>query len=209
MQTLTVVARIIVRYRSNRLHRLPWTNDVVIFVTSLCALGSTVVTSTAVTSGLGKIRCLLSDSEVEQIQLRLYVTTILFILVVSISKSSVLLFLYHLAETALQRAIFIAISTLVVLWTIVVLAGMIFQCELPTPWRIWTDKCIPLVGRSIVLVPWKCLTVAQVPFWMTMNIADIALEAAIIALFTYSIWRLRESYRQKTLATLLLSLRLM
>lgn len=41
-----------------------------------------------------------------------------------------------------------------------------------------------------------------------MNIADVALEAAVIVLSAYSIWRLRESYRQKTLATLLLSLRL-
>lgn len=41
-----------------------------------------------------------------------------------------------------------------------------------------------------------------------MNIADVALEVAIVVLATYSIWRLRDSYRQKALATLLLSLRL-
>ena len=54
----------------------------------------------------------------------------------------------------------------------------------------------------------RYLTAEQIPFWMTMNIADVVLEAAVVVLSVYSIWRLRESYRQKTLATLLLSLRL-
>lgn len=116
-----------------------------IFVTFLCALGSIIVTSMAVMSGFGKKGCLLSDGEVEQIQLRLYVSTLLFILVASISKISALVFLYRLAGNALRKASVIITSILAVTWTIVVLSGMVFQCELPTPWRIWTGKCIPLV----------------------------------------------------------------
>lgn len=189
--TLAVVTRIIVRYRSGSHYRVPWTNDIVIFVTFLCALGSIIVTSMAVMSGFGKKGCLLSDGEVEQIQLRLYVSTLLFILVASISKISALVFLYRLAGNALRKASVIITSILAVTWTIVVLSGMVFQCELPTPWRIWTGKCIPLV-----------------PFWMTMNAVDTALEAAIFAHFACSIWWLRKSFRQKTLVLLLLSLRL-
>ena len=145
MQTRAVVTRIIVRYRSGSHYRVPWTNDIVIFVTFLCALGSIIVTSMAVMSGFGKKGCLLSDGEVEQIQLRLYVSTLLFILVASISKISALVFLYRLAGNALRKASVIITSILAVTWTIVVLSGMVFQCELPTPWRIWTGKCIPLV----------------------------------------------------------------
>lgn len=146
MQIIAAVARIIVRYRSKRFRRLPWTNDIVIFAATFLALGNIVVITTAVASGLGKVACLLNDGDMEQIQLRLFVTTILFILVASISKGSVLLYLHHLAETASQRISVITISTFVVLWTIVGLAGMAFQCESPAPWRIWTGKCIPLVG---------------------------------------------------------------
>jgi hypothetical protein len=106
-----------------------------------------VITSTAVDSGLGKKSCLLSDGDFEQIQLKLFVTTILFVLTISIAKSSVLLFLYHLADSTLRRASVLAVSVLVLVWTIAVLAGVVFQCELPTPWMVWTGKCIPLVSR--------------------------------------------------------------
>lgn len=146
MQIIATVTRIIVRYRSKRFRRLPWTNDIIVFATTFLALGSIVVITTAVVSGLGKVACLLNDDNLEQIQLRLFVTIILSTLVASISKGSVLLYLHHIAETALQRISVVVISVLVALWTIVVLVGMEFQCESAAPWRIWTGKCIPLVG---------------------------------------------------------------
>jgi hypothetical protein len=62
-----------------------------------------------------------------------------------------LLFLYHLVESALQRVGVIAIGVLVLLWTVAVLAVMIFQCEMQTPWDIWTGKCIPLVSFNLLV----------------------------------------------------------
>ena len=109
-----------------------------------------MIISTAVDSGLGKKECLLSDDDLEHIQLKLFVTTILFVLTISITKSSVLLFLYHLADSTLRRASVLLVSTLVLIWTIAVLAGMVFQCELPTPWLVWTGKCIPLVSLIVI-----------------------------------------------------------
>jgi hypothetical protein len=44
---------------------------------------------------------------------------------------------------------------------------------------------------------------------MIATIFDVVLETAIIALCTHRVWTLRESCRQKTLATLLLSMRFM
>ncbi|KAG9188380.1 hypothetical protein G6011_02303 [Alternaria panax] len=187
---ICAVARVIARYRSGHLRHLSSTDDVIIIAASIFALGSTVITSTAVDSGFRKKNCLLSNGDLEQIQLKLFVTTILFVLTVSLTKSSVLLFLYHLADNTVRRASVLVISILVLLWTIAVLAGMVFQCELPTPWMVWTGKCIPLI-----------------PFWMIATIFDIVLEIAVIVLCAHRVWTLRESCRQKTLATLLLSMR--
>lgn len=53
------------------------------------------------------------------------------------------------------------------------------------------------------------LTGGQIPFWMTLIIVDAALDTAIFILCTYSVWRLDESYLQRTLGTLLLSPMLM
>jgi membrane-anchored glycerophosphoryl diester phosphodiesterase (GDPDase) len=127
------------------------TDDVIIVAASIFALGSTVIISTAVDSGLGKKKCLLNEGDLEQIQLKLFVTTILFVLTTSLAKSSVLLFLYHLADNTFRRASVLAIGVLVLVWTIAVLAGTIFQCELPTPWMVWTGRCIPLVNPNVVL----------------------------------------------------------
>ena len=44
---------------------------------------------------------------------------------------------------------------------------------------------------------------------MIATITDAVLETAVITLSVHHIWTLRESYRQKALATLLLSMRFM
>jgi hypothetical protein len=44
---------------------------------------------------------------------------------------------------------------------------------------------------------------------MIATVVDLVLETAVIALSMHRVWTLRESYRQKTLATLLLSMRFM
>jgi ABC-type nitrate/sulfonate/bicarbonate transport system permease component len=49
-------------------------------------------------------------------------------------------------ESTLQRVGVVMIGVLVLLWTIAVLAAMVFQCEMPSPWDVWTGKCIPLVS---------------------------------------------------------------
>jgi hypothetical protein len=72
------------------------------------------------------------------------------VLAVGISKCSVLLFLYHLVESTLQRVGVIVIAVLVLLWTITVMAVTVFQCEMPSPWDIWSGKCIPLVSLALL-----------------------------------------------------------
>jgi hypothetical protein len=42
---------------------------------------------------------------------------------------------------------------------------------------------------------------------MIATIVDIVIETAVIALSAHCVWTLHESYRQKALATLLLSMR--
>lgn len=101
-------------------------------------------------------RCLLSDDAVEMIELMLFISTILFVVTVSITKTGALVFLYRLAETVKQRAIVIVMGTLVLLWIIGITVGMVFQCELPMPWNIWNGTCIPLVSRSTGNAPYIC-----------------------------------------------------
>lgn len=87
----------------------------------------------------------------EQVQIKVFISTILFVMVLSISKCSVLLFLHQLADNALQRAGVMVIGTVVLIWTLAVMAGIVFECEMPRPWEIWTGKCIPMVSSGYKL----------------------------------------------------------
>ena len=102
--------------------------------------------ATAVDSGLGRRACLAAPTDIEQIQIRIFVATLLSAMVISISKCSILLFLHQAANGSLQRVFTRMIGILSLLWTIVVMAGIVFQCAMPKPWEIWTGKCIPLVS---------------------------------------------------------------
>lgn len=147
-QALCTAGRVVTRCRSRHHSLLPLSDDAIVATASLCALGSTLVLSTAVDSGLGKRECLLFPTDVEQVQIKIFIATILFVMAISVSKCSILLFLYRLARDSLQKAGVVMIGALVLLWTIAVISGTVFQCEMPQPWTIWTGKCIPLVRLS-------------------------------------------------------------
>lgn len=140
------MARIIFRLRQRTPRFLSPSDDIIILTASACALGSTLLVSIAVKSGLGKRRCLLDSTKFDQIQIEIFAANILFILATSIAKCSLLLFLHRLADRKLQRACAVTISSLVLLETIAVISGTVFQCESPRPWTIWTGRCISLVS---------------------------------------------------------------
>jgi hypothetical protein len=144
------VARLISRFRSRRLRQLPLTDDAVVVGASLCGLGATILITTAVDSGLGKRQCLMSSSDIEQIQIKIFISTTLFVLALSISKCSILLFLHQVADNTLQRVGVMIIGVIVLMWTLAVMTGIIFECEMPQPWEIWTGKCIPMVFSGLL-----------------------------------------------------------
>ncbi|KAH6009766.1 hypothetical protein HBI82_135910 [Parastagonospora nodorum] len=189
---LCTVFRLICRCRSHYAPSLSIADDIVIVAASLCGLGVTIVISTAVDSGLGKTGCLLSWGQLEDIQIRIFASTILFVLVLSISKCSLLMFLHRVANNTLQRVGIMTIGVVVLIWMLGVLTGIIFECEMPRPWEIWTGKCIPMV-----------------PFWITTTAIDITIDLTLLILSTHMIWLKPLTTHQKTTATAILSLRVL
>jgi hypothetical protein len=157
-QALCTAIKIIGRCRSPRLRHIPLSQDIILVGASLCGIGSTIVISIAVDSGLGKRRCLLSPADLNEIQIKVFVSTILFVLALSISKCSMLVFLHQLADTALQKIGVTTVGVVVVIWTLAVMAGIVFECEMPRPWEIWTGKCIPMVRSHLSHMQLSSLT---------------------------------------------------
>lgn len=157
-QALSIAARLISRCCSKRFRCLPIPDDVISVAASLCGLGVIVLVFTAVDSGLGKRACLLIPANLERIQLNVFIATMLFVLALSISKCSVLLFLYRVAGNTLQRLGVIITAIIVVVWILAAMAGIVFECAMPRPWDIWGGKCIPLVSSSDPEHILTCLT---------------------------------------------------
>jgi hypothetical protein len=145
----------------------------------------------------------------EQIQIKVFTSTLLFVLALSISKCSILLFLHQAAGNAFQRLAIIVIGVLILLWTLAVMAIIILECEMPTPWQIWTSKCIPLVSTSLQKSTEPTLITRQLPFWITAIAVDIFIDIGLTSLSAQIIWTSRLESRQKALATLISSLRLL
>lgn len=87
--------------------------------------------------------------DMDQIQIKVFVSTILFVLALSVSKCSVILFLHQLADNTLQKVGVTIVGIVVLIWTLAVMTGIVFECDMPRPWEIWTGKCIPIVGEPV------------------------------------------------------------
>ncbi|KAH7086400.1 hypothetical protein FB567DRAFT_69870 [Paraphoma chrysanthemicola] len=188
---LCTAIRIKSRFRSQRLQDLPLSDDVIVVAASLCGLGATISISTAVDSGLGKKSCFLTSADLDQVQVKVFISTILVVLALSISKCSILLFLSHVAGTTLQRLGVLIIGIMVMVWTLAVMAGIIFECAMPRPWEIWTGKCIPML-----------------PFWITATAVDIVIDITLVSLSAHMVWTSQLDFHGKALAFLIFSLRL-
>lgn len=157
LKAFCTAARLVARIRKQRLSQIPLLDDAVIVAASLCGIGATVIISTAVDAGLGRRKCLLSSQDLEDIQTRVFISTVLVVFAMSISKCSILLFLHQLADNAMQRLGVMIVGIVVLIWTLAVMAGIVFECEMPKPWAIWTGKCIPLVRYSLAISGLKSL----------------------------------------------------
>jgi hypothetical protein len=207
-QALSIATRLISRCRSKRLRCLSILDDVIIVAASLCGLGVIVLVSTAVDSGLGKRACLLISANVESVQINVFIATMLFVLALSISKCSILLFLHEVAGNSMQKLGVMITGIVILMWTLAAIAGIVFECAMPRPWDIWSGKCIPLVSSSNPEHIVKCLTVAEVPFWIAVTAVDIVVDMTLVILSVRIVWaRLVNS--QKITATLVFSLRLL
>jgi hypothetical protein len=214
-QALSIATRLVSRCRSKRLRCLSILDDVIIVAASLCGLGVIVLVSTAVDSGLGKRACLLISANVESVQINVesvqinvFIATMLFVLALSISKCSILLFLHEVAGNSMQKLGVMITGIVILMWTLAAIAGIVFECAMPRPWDIWSGKCIPLVSSSNPEHIVKCLTVAEVPFWIAVTAVDIVVDMTLVILSVRIVWaRLVNS--QKITATLVFSLRLL
>ena len=79
-------------------------------------------------------------------RVKLYVSTVLFVLTTSLSKAPLFLWLKRLKLRKVYKASTIVVGCIVLICMMASTASVIFQCQLPTPWYTQRGRCISLVS---------------------------------------------------------------
>ncbi|ORY16635.1 hypothetical protein BCR34DRAFT_97286 [Clohesyomyces aquaticus] len=184
---LFIAARLTVRFTTQH---IPGVDDIIIVFAGAFAIGSTIAISFAVNSGLGKKSHLLDKSKAGAIQKDMYAATILYILTIGLSKFSITTFFSRLTCTTLHKVVVVILSAVIVCWTIATTLGVLFQCELPHPWEVFTGKCIPLL-----------------PYWVSVGVIDILTDLVMIILPIHIIWDLQMAPSKKSVVMFIFAIR--
>lgn len=117
-------------------------------------------------SGLGRHSDTLTDAQLDVFMKASYATGLLYILVLALTKLSVLLFLGTLTPVRLHKTVVWVLFGLVSAWGLSSFFVAAFQCHAPAVWNFGdSSRCISLKA-----------------FWDFFNISNVVLDTILIAL---------------------------
>ncbi|OJI83584.1 hypothetical protein ASPTUDRAFT_120390 [Aspergillus tubingensis CBS 134.48] len=169
MMILAVLIRL--AFRLHMLRSLEW-DDGTISLALIFAVAQCAVILAGTRNGLGKRELSLSDSEVQTLEKVLYSSEILYILALSLAKTSVLLLLNRLAVNKWHKRVSFWTSILVGIWTVPVFFTLALQCGVPNPWDFSEGHCVDSIR-------------VQFAFWTGISPIDIITELVICILPIY------------------------
>ncbi|PLB44405.1 hypothetical protein P170DRAFT_430303 [Aspergillus steynii IBT 23096] len=169
-----------------------WDDLAAIFGTIVGVI-QTSVTLDAVNHGIGTRETLLTSSEADIALKRLYVSWLLYPVAVCSSKVSIALLIARLTRTKYHLWASYALTTLSLLWGIISIFLIAFQCSTPQPWNIAaTTQCSTMFAQ-----------------WAVVESVNMAIELLIPCLIIAMIWSLHMPLGTKITVVLAFSLQLL
>jgi hypothetical protein len=110
----------------------------------------------------------------------LYASNIFSIASQTLSKLSIVFLIRHISPVVLHERLALASGCLTVAWCFTSILVLLFQCHLPQPWNIITNKCIDLKAA-----------------WNYINAVNILLEAGLLVLPLMIIWGVNVEMKRK------------
>jgi hypothetical protein len=124
-------------------------DDILVVVLGLVALASMLVMSTTVNIGFKTQSNLPNTIDASEVHVKVYVSTILFVLVTNLSKLPVVLWLMRLESRTVYRAAITMIGLIFLACMVASTAGVIFLYRLPNHWGVRRGEQISLVGSVL------------------------------------------------------------
>lgn len=116
-------------------------DDITLAISTVLAIIQSAVVLGACSEGLGKSLRLLSPEVQIEVQRMYYISNLLFILVLGLSKSSVVFFLRRLTAARKHKLVFDTANGFVALWTIGSIFAIALQCNASHPWISAGETC--------------------------------------------------------------------
>ncbi|KAI1194863.1 hypothetical protein F5X97DRAFT_346272 [Nemania serpens] len=137
--------------------------DAALLLATVFSIGFTIAISTAIPNGVGKHQEILSSRQLESLQIAVYATDILLVLISACVQASILIFLRDLTPNRAHKRLMNAVAVFIALFFIASLFAAIFPCRPPHVWRILGASCIE-----------------QLSFWEAFAGVNVVIEIALV-----------------------------
>lgn len=111
-----------------------------------------------------------------------YVSQLLYVLTLYISKTAALQFLMLLTRPSwagspdLRRIVVKVTTMFVVTWLVIVVLCILFQCAVPDPWDQASGRCFDQVRTHALTMPYHENDEDQLAFWMSNGVIDVTTQ---------------------------------
>ncbi|CAI7567762.1 unnamed protein product [Penicillium viridicatum] len=129
-----------------RLFKRLTTDDLLIIASLVLGIGQSIVVSLAVGSGYGKHSKDVSSADMEQVMKNLFAASLLYLLSLTFSKLSLVVFIRGLTPSAKDKWLARGVEVIVYAWAVVAIFGTAFQCSLPHTWDFQNGQCFNLLA---------------------------------------------------------------
>ncbi|OAP59077.1 hypothetical protein AYL99_06375 [Fonsecaea erecta] len=161
------------------LRRLVW-NDSILITGMVLSIGFTVAVNQQVSGGLGSEISTLGVDQYDKFQKAGYAWNILYVTSLSFGKTSTLSLLLALSPNKSYRIPMLVTGGLTVAWAVASIIASAFQCSLPHPYLIATNKCFDQEG-----------------FWDAVGVIDIIIDVALMAIPIWLVHNLQLPMKKK------------
>lgn len=130
-------------------------DDYVLGAATLLAVIQSSLVLGGCSKGLGKSSDILSAGAQDEVQKIYYTANLFYILIIGLSKISVICFLSRISRMKQHRIVFNIAMGLITAWMVASFFAMALQCNLKNPWIIVSDEGCSGTVSSFGSRPWK------------------------------------------------------
>lgn len=156
------------------------------------SIGFTLAINQQVNGGLGSPLQTVSNEDYEKFQKAGYAWNILYLVSLFFGKVSTLTLLLALSPNKSYRIPMLVVAGTIALWAFTAILVSAFQCSLPHPYLITTNKCISQEG-----------------FWDAVGVVDILTDVSIMALPVFLVHNLQLALKKKIAVCFAFSFRIL